>query len=53
MEFENLPFSTIVENYKVDYFLFHIVCYCNNNFLYISYRYGNLLQNNIIVCFIA
>ena len=27
MEFENLPFSTIVENYKIDYFLFHSVCY--------------------------
>ena len=28
MEFENLPFSTIVENYKIDYFLFYSACYC-------------------------
>ena len=47
MECENLPLSTIiVENYKIDYFLFYVSKYVflhnnNNNvlFLYISYQY--------------
>ena len=39
MEFENLPFSTIVENHKIEYFLFYGVCllHNNNNIIFVYY----------------